>query len=66
MGDGEVPGSLHPVPNDFTVGHADSWTDPYLYYRIADGPDGGPDGTSMPTFADTLSEAEIWQDIACS
>jgi len=66
MGDGELATSLDPIPSDFTMGHADSWTDPYLYYRIADGPDGGPDGTSMPAFADTLSEAEIWQVIAYS
>lgn len=66
LGDGELSASLDPAPTDFTAGHADEWTDPYLYWRIADGPDGGPDGSSMPAFADTLSEVEIWQVIAYS
>lgn len=61
-GDGPAAASLDPPATDFTAGH--DWTDAYLYWRIADGGAAEPFESSMPAYAASLSEVEIWQVIA--
>lgn len=53
-------GLFDPPSTDFTIDQS-AWSDGYLFWRISAGPDGGPDGTTMPAYDGQYDENQIWQ-----
>ena len=69
-GKGHFANALNPLPANFRdQGTISQLEEGYVYWRIATGGPGLPDGatpwnSSMPVWQDFLSEEEIWQVIA--
>lgn len=64
-GDGVAASGLDPAPANFAVvlKEADT-TDGLLFYRVAEGAKGGPQGSSMPAWKGILTDDQIWQVIS--
>lgn len=61
-GGGPAGASLDPKPADLTDPAAND-PDGQIFYRIAEGPTGGPKGSAMPAWKGTLTDTQIWQVI---
>lgn len=62
-GDGQLAGSLDPVPTSLVDGTAAGWTDGYFFWRIAKGGGFDPYNSSMPAYEASLDETQTWQII---
>lgn len=59
LGKGTAAANLDPPPPNL-IESVERNNDDYLYWRIAEGGRGDPIESSMPAYASTLSEEEIW------
>lgn len=62
-GDGVEADSLDHAVTDLTDEHHANLDDDYMFWRIHQGGDIAPFHSAMPSFADTLSDNEIWKTI---
>ncbi len=62
LGEGPQAGDLNPPPSDLVFA-VEMHEDDYLFWRIAEGGQGDPIFSAMPSFSSVLSEEEIWQTI---
>lgn len=66
-GDGDSPTgkALKPPAGDLTAAaFQDAVKDDYIFWRITVGAAGGPEGSGMTAFKDTLNEEQRWQVVA--
>lgn len=62
LGQGTVAENLNPPPSDLVFA-ANTQNEDYLFWRIAEGGQGDPISSSMPSFSPVLDANEIWQVI---
>ena len=62
LGQGPAAENLNPPPTDLVFA-ANTQNEDYLFWRIAEGGQGDPISSSMPSFSAVLDANEIWQVI---